>query len=256
MILTYLLFFVCGAGFGSFAGLLIHRITQDKPLKLMGRSRCGACSKVIPFYLNVPIFSWFFLKGRCRFCKAAFSFRYPLVEFLSALIFVLLYALLGRQWFLLEALIFSWGLLVVSFIDLDIMILPDSFTLSGIALGLLGAALNPERSFMAAFAGAFLGGFIFFSIAKIYFSFRSKEGLGGGDIKLAGWIGAVLGWQALPFVILFASFSGLIAGLIFLQAKKKSFESPIPFGPFLALGAFLAIVVSKGPAVLPAIRLF
>ena len=207
-------------------------------MRLFGRSRCPKCSSLIPFYLNIPLFSWFLLKGRCKSCKASFSFRYPVVEFLTASVFALLFFYMGWKWFLFEALLFSFGLIVVSFIDFDQMILPDSFTISGVVIGLLGAAVNPERSFQEALLGAFLGGFIFWFISRLYFFVRKKEGLGGGDVKLAAWIGAVLGWQSLPLVILSASFMGMLVGLLFVTLKKRSFDTPLPFGPFLSLSAF------------------
>ena len=235
------LFFVVGSLFGSFANVLIYRMQREEPLKLFKRSRCPECSYTIPFYLNIPIFSWFFLKGKCRNCQKSFSFRYPVVEFLTALIFTFLFLYIGWKWFLLEALIFSFGLIVVSFIDLDQMILPDSFTLSGTMIGLFGGWLNPERSFFEAFYGALLGGFIFWFISRLYFWIRKQEGMGGGDIKLAAWIGAVLGWQALPFVILSASFSGTLAGLFLIISKKQRFDTPLPFGPFLSLSALAFI---------------
>ena len=233
--------FVLGSLFGSFANVLIYRLQKEEPLRLFNRSYCPHCTYTIPFYLNVPLFSWFFLKGKCRNCKAPFSIRYPLVEFLTASVFALLFFYIGWKWFLLEALVFAFGLIVVSFIDLDQMILPDSFTLSGIVIGLLGGWLNPERSFYEAFLGALLGGFIFWFIARMYFWIRKQEGMGGGDIKLAAWIGAVLGWQSLPFVILSASFSGMLIGLLLIALKRQRFDMPLPFGPFLSLSALASI---------------
>ena len=238
------LFFVLGSLFGSFANVLIYRMQRPEPLGLLKRSRCPQCASVIPFYLNIPLISWFLLKGRCRECRSPFSFRYPVVEFLSASVFALLFFYIGWQWFLLEALIFSFGLIVVSFIDLDQMILPDSFTLSGTALGLAGGYFNPERLFEEAFFGALFGGFVFWLIAKLYFLARGSEGMGGGDIKLSAWIGSVLGWKALPFVVLSASLSGLFVGFFLIARKKQRFNTPLPFGPFLSAGAFGGIFLS------------
>ena len=240
-----LLVFLFGSFFGSFANVLIYRMQRSQPLRLFGRSRCPRCSYVIPFYLNIPIFSWFLLRGRCRNCEAPFSFRYSVVEFLTASLFALLFLFIGWKWFLLEALIFSFGLIVVSFIDLDQMILPDSFTLSGIVIGLFGGWLNPERSFQSALLGAFLGGFVFWFVSWLYLSVRKREGLGGGDIKLSAWIGAVLGWSSLPFIILSASFLGLLAGLALIVLKKQSFDTPLPFGPFLSLSALACIFLME-----------
>lgn len=237
----YILFFVFGSLFGSFSNVLIYRMQREGPLRLLKRSHCLKCSSLIPFYLNIPIFSWFILKGKCRKCKSPFSIRYPAIELLNALAFALLFYYIGWKWFLLESLIFSFGLIVVSFIDIDQMILPDSFTLSGIAIGLLGGLLNPDRSFLEALLGAFFGGFIFWLIGHVYFQVRKKEGMGGGDVKLAAWIGAVLGWKSLPFVILSASLLGMLFGFSLIIFKKQKFDIPLPFGPFLSFSALVYI---------------
>ncbi|MGI9548440.1 MAG: prepilin peptidase [Bdellovibrionales bacterium] len=237
-----LFFFVIGSIFGSFANVLIYRLQLKEPFNLWNRSYCPSCKKLIPFYLNIPIFSWFFLRGRCQNCKASFSFRYPFVEFLTASLFALLFLSIGWNWFLLEALIFAFGLVVVSFIDLDQMILPDSFTLSGIVLGLVGGFLNPERYFLDSLLGCFLGGFLLLFIAYAYYLFRKQEGVGGGDIKLLAWIGAVLGWQSLSFVLIVSSFLGTIVGAILILCDKKfHIQTALPFGPYLALGALFYI---------------
>ena len=235
-------FFIFGSMFGSFANVLIYRMQKEKPLNLFNRSYCPKCNYLIPFYLNLPIFSWFILGGRCQNCKESFSFRYPFVEFLMASIFALLFLYIGWKWFLLEALIFAFALVIVSFIDLDQMILPDSFTLSGIVIGLTGAALNPERLFIDSFFGFFIGGFILLFTAYVYYFFRKREGMGGGDIKLLAWIGAVLGWKSIPFILMCSSFLGTIVGLFLILCDKKfHFKAAIPFGPYLAIAALFYI---------------
>lgn len=239
-------FFVFGSIFGSFANVLIYRMQQEEPLNLIKGSYCPQCRYSIPFYLNIPILSWFLLRGRCQKCKAPFSFRYPLVEFLMATFFALLFIHVGWKWFLLELLIFAFGLIVVSFIDFDQMILPDSFTLSGIVLGLLGAGLNSERSFLDAFLGAFLGGFILLLVGYFYYVLRKEEGMGGGDVKLLAWIGAVLGVSSLPFVLIVSSLVGTIVGLILiLRDKNQNWKTAIPFGPYLAGSALLYVFFEK-----------
>ena len=159
-----------------------------------------------------------------------------------ASLFVSLFLCLGWKWFLLEALIFGFGLVVVSFIDLDQMILPDSFTLSGIVIGLLGALLSPERFFLDSLIGGVLGGFVLLFIAYVYYFFRKQEGIGGGDIKLLAWIGAVLGWKSISFVLITSSFLGtIVGGILILCDKKIHFKTAIPFGPYLAIGALFYI---------------
>ena len=210
---------------------------ESFPLDLMGHSRCPHCSYKIPFYLNIPILSWFFLKGRCRNCQARLTFRYPLVEFLMACLFTGLFVLIGWKWFLLESLIFVFGLTVVSFIDWDRMILPSFFTLPGIYLGLAGGFLNPERAFSSALIGWFAGGFILWLSGYLYFKIRRQEGMGDGDVSLMGWIGAVLGWKSISFVLIISCFFGVIFGIWGILRNRKDAQTPFPFGPCLAAGA-------------------
>jgi len=193
----------------------------------------------VQWYDNIPIFSWFILRGKCRKCQAPFSFRYPFVEFLMGLSFALAFYFIGWNWFLLEVLIFLFGLITSSFIDIDHYILPDVFTLSGIVIGLVGALANPDRSFVDSFLGVLLGGGFLWAIAYFYFVIRKQEGMGGGDIKLLAWIGAVLGWKAIPFVIIASSLVGTVGGLVTAVRAKEGMQSVIPFGPYLALGAVL-----------------
>lgn len=151
----------------------------------------------------------------------------------------------GMTWLTLEYLILIFGLLVGAFIDFDHMILPDEITLGGLVIGLIGAAINPERDFLEAVFGVLFGGGILWSVAYIYFIFTGREGLGGGDIKLLAWLGALLGWRAIPFVILSSSILGSIVGLIISKRNKSGMQTMIPFGPFLALGAVLYILGLK-----------
>jgi leader peptidase (prepilin peptidase)/N-methyltransferase len=232
--------FIFGALFGSFANVVIVRLPEGKSI-VKPRSACMKCGTQILWYQNIPILSWFLLRGKCAKCQAPFSFRYPLVEFLMGLAFVLTFHADGWSWTLLEHLIFAFGLVTVSFIDLDHMILPDVFTLSGIVIGLVGAALNPEREFLPAFYGVLMGGGFLWAIAYLYFAFRQREGMGGGDIKLLAWIGAVLGWQSIPMVILLSSFSGSIIGIGLALRTKGGLQKAIPFGPYLVVAALLYI---------------
>lgn len=233
--------FVLGLLWGSFGNVVIHRLPLKESV-VLPRSRCPKCGKPIAWYDNLPVLSWLFLGGRCRACKARISARYPFVELLTGLTFAAIYARYGYSWLTLEYLIFAWGLIVVSFIDIDHMILPDVFTLSGIVIGLIGAALNPERSFYSALAGMLMGGGFLWLIAYLYLLFRKEEGMGGGDIKLLAWIGAVLGWTSVPFVILGSSVVGSIVGLALAARSKAGLKSVIPFGPYLALAALLFIL--------------
>ena len=218
---------------------LSHFPEQEEtfPLDLMGHSRCPHCNYKIPFYLNIPIASWFFLRGRCRNCQSVIAFRYPLVEFLMACLFTGLFLLVGWKWFLLEALIFIFGLVVVSFVDWESMILPSFFTLPGIYLGLAGGYLNPERAFSSAIIGWLVGGFVLWFAGYLYFKIRQQEGMGDGDVSLMGWIGAVLGWQSISFVLICSCLLGVIFGSWSILQNKKDTRTPFPFGPCLAAGA-------------------
>ncbi len=242
-------FFFAGAFFGSFANVLIYRtlrqIQSGEPLKLWGRSRCPRCQKAIPAYLNVPIFSWFFLRGRGNCCKGRISLRYPLIELLMACLFAGLFLQIGWKWFLPEALALAFMLVTASAIDWDSMILPDVFTISGILIGLLGGILNPERAVWDSLFGILFGGGILWLVAVIYRLIRNQEGLGGGDVKLLAWIGAVLGWRAIPFIVIVSCFAGALAGgILTLRGKGGGFQTKIPFGPYLAGGALLSIFLS------------
>jgi leader peptidase (prepilin peptidase)/N-methyltransferase len=234
----YVCFFVFGAIFGSFANVVIYRLPSEESIVLPA-SHCYSCKKPIKWYDNVPIFSWFILRGKCRNCSAKFSFRYPLVELIMAGLFVLAYHYAGFSWTLLEYLLFIFGLVCCTFIDIDHMILPDEFTLSGIVIGLVGAALNPQRDFLEAFFGVLMGGGFLWAMAYVYFLFTKQEGMGGGDIKLLAWIGALLGWKAIPFVIMSSAIIGSVIGLIAARKQGAGLKTVIPFGPYLALGAVI-----------------
>lgn len=164
-----------------------------------------------------------------------------MVEALTALLFLAAWFKIGPQFYLIEILLFLFGLVVVSFIDLDHFLLPDLFTLSGIVIGLAGALANPERSFLDSVVGVLLGGGFLWALAYLYFVFRKQEGMGGGDIKLLAWIGAVLGWKSIAFVIISSSLIGSVFGLWSAYQSKKGMKAIIPFGPFLALGSVLWI---------------
>lgn len=235
--------FLFGAVFGSFANVVIYRLPAGE--SVLGRSRCSKCRKTVPWYHNIPMLSYFILKGKCSSCGENFSLQYPLVEFLMAGFFAAVVYQYGASWTALEYLILVFGLVMAAFIDLEHMILPDEITLGGLVLGLIGAALNPERSFYEALLGVLFGGGILWLVAYVYFVFTGREGLGGGDIKLLGWLGALLGWQAIPFIILSSSILGSVVGLLASRKNSDGLKTMIPFGPFLALGALLYILGLK-----------
>lgn len=240
-------FFLLGAIFGSFGNVIILRWPKGESV-VKPRSHCNQCKTLIPWYDNLPILSWFLLKGRCRRCQAPFSIRYAIVEFLSGLLFAGAFLRYGWTWNLVEMLPFLFALLVVSVIDIDHFLLPDVFTLSGIIIGFAGSFLNPERTWLDSLFGILLGGGFLWTLAYFYYLLRKEDGMGGGDIKLLAWMGAVLGWKAIPFVIVVASVTGSIVGILVAIRSKKGMKAMIPFGPYLALGAVLYVFAGESLA--------
>ncbi len=236
-----------GAIFGSFGNVLILRIPKGESV-VKPRSHCATCKAQIAWYDNLPILTWFILKGRCRRCGAPFSIRYAIVELLAGLLLAGAFLRYGWSWNFIEMMPFLLGLLVVSVIDLDHFLLPDVFTLSGIVIGLVGAFLNPERSWLDSVFGVLMGGGFLWTLAYFYFLLRKEDGMGGGDIKLLAWIGAVLGWKSIPFVIVVASVTGSVVGIYVAVQQKKGMKAMIPFGPYLALGAVLYVFAGESLA--------
>lgn len=233
--------FILGLLLGSFANVVIHRLPKGESV-VRPRSRCPKCGKLIAAYDNIPVLSWLLLRGKCRACQAPISIRYPLVELVTGVLFAAIFLKHGMTWSTLEYLILAWGLVVVSCIDLDLMILPDVFTLPGIVIGLVGAAINPDRSFYSSLAGVLMGGGFLWAVAYLYLLVRKEEGMGGGDIKLLAWLGAVLGWPAVPFLVLVSSVVGSVVGLVLALRGRAGLKSVIPFGPYLALAAVLYLL--------------
>ncbi len=233
-----------GALLGSFANVIIVRWPLEESIAVP-RSKCRSCNKQILNVDNIPILSWILLRGKCRFCKSKISIQYPIVELLMALLFLIVYLKTGLSITLIEYLIFVFGLLTISVIDLKHLLIPDIFSIPGIVIGVLGALINPEREFVYSLIGVVLGGGIFWVAGSAYYLVRKEHGIGGGDIKLLAWIGAVLGWVSVPFVILFSSIIGTIVGLGVIFKTKGGMKSMLPFGPFLALAAIVYILVGE-----------
>ncbi|GIX48684.1 MAG: type 4 prepilin-like proteins leader peptide-processing enzyme [Candidatus Tectimicrobiota bacterium] len=227
--------FVLGAVVGSFANVCIYRLPRRQSLIAPGSS-CPFCLVRIPPWHNVPLLSFLLLGGRCAACQARISWRYPLVEGLCGL----LYAGLFWQWaFSPQAAVAAalvTALLIVSFIDLDYQIVPDAITLPGIGAGLLASAWLTPVGLGNAFLGAGLGGGLLLLVALL-----SRGGMGGGDIKLLAMVGAFLGWRAVLVTVFLGALSGAVVGIALILLGKKKRKEPIPFGPFLSLGALVAL---------------
>jgi leader peptidase (prepilin peptidase)/N-methyltransferase len=232
--------FVFGAILGSFANVIIHRVPLGESV-VRPPSACPACGTRIRFWDNIPILSYFVLRGRCRDCGARISPRYFVVELLSAVIPLILYLRFGLGTELAVYWPLSYVLLVLSFVDLHERILPDKVTLPGIAVGLIVAPLTGLVSFPESLIGAAAGGGALYLIAIAGTAVFGKESMGGGDIKLAAMLGAFLGWQGVIVFLFIAFFAGAVVGVAVLAARRSEADHTIPFGPFIALGAFLTM---------------
>jgi leader peptidase (prepilin peptidase) / N-methyltransferase len=230
--------FIFGAIIGSFLNVCIYRI----PLKMSivyPASRCPTCGKAIHFYNNVPIFSYIVLQGRCAACGTPISAIYPFVEALTGLFALSLFAKFGLSAELFVYFAFVSVLIVVTFIDLKYQIIPDAISIPGIIAGFALSFFVPSMKALDSLIGIILGGGALFAIAEAYYRFAGKEGMGGGDIKLLGMIGAFLGWKGVIVTLFIGSFSGAIIGSVFMFLTRKGSKQPIPFGPFLAAGAIM-----------------
>lgn len=250
---------------GSFLNVVIHRLPrmmerewQEQAAELRGeeppsppsterynlavpRSSCPHCGHRIRAIENIPLISYVVLRGRCRHCSAPISARYPLVECLTALVSAYAAIHFGASLALVGALLFLWAMVVLTFIDLDTQLLPDQITLPVLWLGLafnLGATYVPLSS---AVVGAMAGYLILWSVFWVFKLATGKEGMGYGDFKLLAAIGAWLGWQMLPMVVLLSSLVGAAVGISLIVFARHERSAPIPFGPYLAAAGVLAL---------------
>lgn len=206
------------------------------------RSACPHCGHKIRWYENVPVLSWLALRGRCSACKAPISVRYPIVETVTGVLTLLVVQLLGVEWMTLAALLFTWSLIALTMIDYDTQLLPDDITLPLLWLGLLVAIPAGGVALEDAVLGAAAGYLLLWSV---YWAFRiatGKEGMGFGDFKLLAALGAWLGWQDLPLVIILSSGVGALVGIALIVVYGRDRARPIPFGPFLAVAGFIAFL--------------
>lgn len=239
--MTHFLLLVFGACIGSFLNVCIFRIPENLSIVFPG-SLCPFCKKPIPFYCNIPVLSYLFLKGRCLSCKTPISLRYPLVELLTGGLTLGLFLKFGFGPALFFWLAFVYTLMVISFIDLDHQIIPDIISLPGILIFASSPLFIPEMSFFQVFLGILTGGGILYAIALIYFKLRGNQGMGGGDIKLLAMIGAATGVQGVLFTIFASSLMGTVAGILSMGLRTEWRQGlRIPFGPFLSLGALVYI---------------
>jgi len=234
--LTNLFAFIFGAAIGSFLNVCIVRLPENNSI-IKPSSQCPYCHHPIRFYDNIPIISYFVLQGKCRDCRGRISWRYPLVEIITALLSLILFLKFGLSLNFLVFFIFTAVLIVITFIDLDHQIIPDVLTLPGIPLFFLAAVFLVKVPWKDALIGLLIGGGVLMTIAIVYEFITKREGMGGGDIKLLAMIGGFFGWQSLIFVLLFSSFTGAIIGITAMIIKKQDTKYAVPFGPFLSAAA-------------------
>jgi leader peptidase (prepilin peptidase)/N-methyltransferase len=242
-----LLAFLVGLALGSFLNVVATRLPVHEQV-WAGRSRCPHCRTPLPWHDNLPLLSYLVLKGRCRFCGAGISRRYPLLELAGGLLSLALWLRFPWSPLLLAYGPFGGALLALSAIDLEHRLLPDVITYPGIVLGLVLALFLPHLAFLEAVLGALLGGGFFFLTGWLYEKITGKRGMGGGDVKLLAMIGAFLGVNSLPYIIFLSAALGTLAGIGLTLAgggwRGGAWRTTrIPFGPFLAAAALLYLFI-------------
>lgn len=244
---------VFGLLIGSFLNVVIYRLPRRQSL-FHPRSACPNCSRPIRWYENIPVLSYLFLRAKCAGCSAKISFRYPLVELLTAVLFLAAYLKFGWGWYLVyRDFPFICLLISICFIDLDHRIIPDRLSLSGLILGLVTAFFVPDVRFLGAFFGAVVGFLAFYIPAFLYERLTGRMGLGGGDIKFLAMLGAFVGVSGVFTTIFVSSILGSIVGItlgIIQRRGKGASDRPellkvsIPYGPFLVVGGLYSYLLA------------
>ncbi len=223
--------------------------TSSRPYNLIvPRSACPHCGTLITAWQNIPVISYLLLKGRCAHCRAKISARYPVVELGTAILSALVAWKFGFVWYTSAALILTWTLIALSGIDIDHQLLPDNMTLPLMWLGLLLslAATIPHLGLpvdmRSSIVGAAAGYLCLWSLYHLFKLLTGKEGMGYGDFKLFAALGAWLGWQMLPLIILLSAFTGAVIGIAMIALRGRDRNVPIPFGPYLAAAGWIALM--------------
>lgn len=259
----YTFIILLGLSVGSFLNVVIFRLplmlendwkcqcrelleleAQAEPAVSLSKpaSTCPKCQHKIRAWENIPVISYLFLKGKCSQCHTAISFQYPFIELLTGALSLIVAIKFGVSWQTLFALILTWSLIAMSVIDLHKLILPDNITLPILWLGLLislfGIFVDPARSII----GAITGYLILWTVFQLFKLITGKEGMGYGDFKLLALFGAWLGWELLPLTIILSSASGAIIGIAMIAFKNQKRNTPIPFGPYLAIAGWICLI--------------
>ncbi len=265
-VLFYSLVIVCGLAVGSFLNVVIYRLPkmmfadwreqccellelepQDKSetdrFSLSSpASSCPACGHKIRVYENIPVLSYLFLKGRCSACKTTISLRYPVIELLTGVLTFVVAHKFGVSIQTLLALLLTWSLISLTLIDYDHQILPDNITLPFLWLGIIANMFGFFTDIYSSLFGAIFGYLSFWSVYILFKLVTGKEGMGHGDFKLMAMLGAWLGWQQLPVIIILSSVVGAIVGIGMMLIKSLDRSTPIPFGPYISVAGWIALI--------------
>jgi len=272
--MTLLLVILLGLIIGSFLNVCIYRVPRGQPYtysdeeydKFEGivspapsfndppRSHCPHCKNQLLWWHNIPVLSWFLLRGRCAFCKAPISARYPAVELLTGLLAALCYQRVGLDLTGILLFLFCAALLVITFIDYDYFIIPDVISLPGSAIGVLIAVINAVspsppigEPFVAtlfeSFLGLLCGGGFLWLVSTVYLKLRKREGLGMGDVKLLFMVGTAFGPACALYTIFLGSLVGSVLGITLILFTSRTADQHIPFGPYLTIGTMLYLFV-------------
>ncbi|MEJ2792152.1 A24 family peptidase [Iodobacter sp. LRB] len=261
--------FILGLLIGSFLNVVIHRIPKimeqefrqqcqmidapvDAPMPkvptynlIIPRSACPGCGHAISALENIPVISYLVLRGRCKACKTSISPRYPLIELLCATLTTVVGLHFGVTIAAIAAIMLTWSLISLVFIDADTYLLPDSITLPLLWLGLLFNLNNVFVPLDQAVIGAVAGYLVLWSVYWLFKLITKKEGMGYGDFKLLAALGAWFGWQALPSIILLSSISGAVIGIALAILAKRGMGKPMPFGPYLGIAGWLTLLLGS-----------
>ncbi len=266
MLLTYS--FIIGAFIGSFLNVVIHRIpvmlerqwksecqeflnlndevpTLAKYNLSIPRSHCPACDHQVKAIENIPIISYLFLRGKCSSCGINISLQYPFVELLTAIFTAMVVWKFGFSVQAFGGVIITWFLIALSGIDIKTQLLPDNMTLPLLWLGIIFNLFTTYTDLTSSILGAIFGYLSLWFVFHLFKLITGKEGMGYGDFKLLAALGAWLGWQSLPLVILLSSAVGAVIGVFMIVTKLQARSQPIPFGPYLALAGWIAMLYGE-----------
>lgn len=241
---------VLGLLIGSFLNVCIYRIPRKLSVASPRRSFCPNCQTQLTWYDNIPVFSWILLNGKCRFCRKTISGKYPLVELLSAAMAVATYIHFGITPTGVAVFLLLEALLVMTFTDFELMIIPNVISFPGMTIGLLLGIVSQytlafdwpiTKSAWDSLLGFLFGGGFFYAIGMVYYLVSKRIGLGGGDIKLLGMTGAIMGVNSVAPTIFYGSIIGAVIGIIMIIIKGGGRHTELPFGPWLSLAAILYI---------------